>query len=194
MGDLVLPPEDVPPELIPVDGNPPLSQPQEFTPEEFFAGQLASGAITAEDLSAWRVLAVATQAYNAPSGLSQPGVEFLLVTVVLHEDADGARALFAFPKTVPGPRAIEQLEAAPGRIVLSYQELTEPIIGEDSRLIHFVSEDPNKGARFESFWLFMVRDRAVAILQVRDDEGALTVDDVASLASQLDARIREGLR
>jgi len=192
--DSLLRPEDVPPELIPVDGSPPLSEPQLLTAEEFFAGQLAAGQITADDVGEWGVAGAAAQSYTAPFGISGPGVEFLQVTVLLHEGTDGARSLFAFPKTVPDRSSVEALEAGPGRVVVLYEEVAAPAIGDESRLIHFVSENQNEPGRVESFMIVMRRDRVVAMMQVRDEEGVITADDVRSIAMKLDDRIVDGLK
>lgn len=191
---LLLRRQDVTTRIIPSDRQSVLSQAQVFTPEEFFGDHVGSGEITPESLAGWRLVAAATQAYSAPFGVSQPGVEFLMVTALLHQDATGTRALLTFPGTIPDRGAIEQIEASPGRVVLSYEELARPAAGDESGLIHFVSEDPDNGAQFDSFWLFFARERVVVMLQIRDEQGALTTDDIESLAGMLDNRVREGLR
>ena len=46
--------------------------------EEYFAEQLTSGEVAQADLSSWRLVAVVTMSFQAPFGLSQPGIEYLL--------------------------------------------------------------------------------------------------------------------
>ncbi|MBI1885222.1 MAG: hypothetical protein HYS09_02735 [Chloroflexi bacterium] len=192
--DLLLRSQDVPAGLIPADAEPGLASGEAFSAEMFFADQLASGAITQSDVDSWGTISAATQAYNGAGRLPRSGVEFLQVTVVLHTEAGGAGAFFDFPGTIPTRSEIEDVEASPGRTVVSFEELSEPAFGDASELLHFVSSDPDEEDQAETYWFFMRRERVVGSIQIRALEGLVTLEQVAAIANNLDVRVEQAFR
>lgn len=193
--DLLLLPEDVPPELGQLS-SPIVQMAQEITegilnPEEQLE---AIGTVTLEEAMAWGVVSSATQFHNSRGQYPTEGAQHIVVSVTLTDAVAGATALFPFTTRILKREAVAEYEAYPGRSVVEYEELAEPTIGEESRMVHFISVDLDEPVRLEHYQLVFRRDRVVSLIQVRSPEGNVTLEQVTDLADKLDGRIQDGLR
>lgn len=116
----------------------------------------------------------AVQLYNSPEQFPAQGAQYLNVQVHLRTTGDGAVASYRLTTTE------------------EYKELEESI-GEESRIVYYISAVPDDQVRLERYQLVFRRGRAVAYVEVTAPEGNVTLEQVIDLAEKLDGRIREGL-
>lgn len=196
--DLLLRAGDVPPGLA-EPGQ--LPEPLVQTAQEFTEGVLtgedrleAQPTVTEEQVAAWGVVASATQAYSGPEPYPARGARLMVTTVVLHDRVNGAAAFLPLAQTALDREVIEEYLAQPGFDILEYRELAEPMLGEGSKMVYYVSVSPDDQVRLEYYDLVFRRDRVVAHVQVSAPEGNVTLEQVIALASALDGRIEDGLQ
>ena len=131
--------------------------------------------------------------YNGPSPYPEQGARFALASIVPRPDAGAAHDSLLLAEGDLDRSAVEQSEAQPGFDVLEYQEPDESI-GEESRIVVYISIAPDDQVRLENYRLVFRRGRAVALIEVTAPEGNVTLEQVIDLAETLDGRIQEGLQ
>lgn len=182
--DLLLKAEDVPAGLAQ------LGDPQPQSAEELFADQPD---LTQDKIAGWGVSGGATQVYNATQPYPDQGARFLLVRVILTDATDGAALLYGYTNDSLNRNNAEQYEAQPGRALLEYADVSASPTGDASRMVRYISKDPDETVRLETYQLVFRRGGVVALLWIAAPEGNVTQDQVAGLARKLDQRIQAGL-
>lgn len=184
---LILPlmpnPEDVPPAL----GQ--LESPQTFTPEELYSVAQAVQP-SPEEMASWKFLGGASAAFLSLQSPPEEGPEFVLASIHLHADEDGAREFFAFSRTFPSEASTRAFEAQVGREVNQFAEFAEPSVGEETRIISFGSRPVDQETpQYQSYWVYSRQGNMVTITFGRALRGEISLDDLVQLARNMDARI-----
>ncbi len=150
--------------------------PEVIAPTNFFFGDAE---ISGDDIADWGVVSVASQIYNGPNSLN--------ATVTLHRTADGATAYWEFARRRLDRSVLEEEEVR--TTIVSYEEITTAAVGDDFRIIRYVSRYP-EGKTLEQYRIVFRRDRVVASAEAAAPAVTLSMLDVAA---GLDAHIQDRL-
>ena len=153
--------------------------PEVIAPTNFFFGDAE---VSGDDIADWGVVSVASQIYNGPDSLN--------LTVTLHRTADGATAYWEFARRRLDRSVLEEEGAQlDGTTIVSYEEITTAAVGDDFRIIRYVSRHP-EGDTLEQYRIVFRRDRVVASAETAAPAVTLSMLDVAA---GLDAHIQDRL-
>lgn len=186
---LILPltpdPQDVPPAL----GQ--LGPPETFLPEDLYSVmQGADPEPTAEEIASWKFLGGASNSYISLQTPPDRGPEFLVTTIFLHADEDGARAYFESSMRFPSQDSVRILEAQVGREVNQFSEFTKPDVGTETRIIAFGSHPfDQETPQYQSYYVYSRRGRVVVVAFGRAVRGEIGLDDLVELTRNVDARV-----
>lgn len=130
--------------------------------------------------------------FDAPEPFPDRGAQRLIVTSVLHSSSERAHSEFACASAKLSRNGTERL-LEPEWQMFSFEELASPDVGEEGRVIHYVTVNAEGLVFLETYWATFRRGEVTAVLNVRAPLDNISPGQFESLVTRLDQRIQEGL-
>jgi len=130
--------------------------------------------------------------FDAPEPFPVRGAQRVIVTSVLHSSSERAHSEFACASAKLSRDGTERL-LGPEWQMFSFEELASPDVGEEGRVIHYVTVNAEGLVFLETYWATFRRREVTAVLNIRAPLENISLGRFESLAHKLDLRIQEGL-
>lgn len=133
-----------------------------------------------------------SRVFQSPQPFPRNGAEHLFVTSTLHSGLERAHGQFAC-----GTSRATQGDTA--RLLghewdlLDYETLSEPAVGDERHIVHYVAVNAEGLVFLESYSAFFRRGDVTAVVNLRSPAGNVTEEDFVDIVLAHDTRIREGM-